>query len=77
MPDAGGYINFGLAQQPAAGTLQLQWAVGRQVSASSGGNLTTTTATKSADATYIWKSAPQWVEPVATSGSGVNWPRSA
>ena len=76
-PDAGGYINFGLAQQPAAGTLQLQWAVGRQVSASSGGNLTTTTATKSAGATYIWKSAPQWVEPVATSGSGVNWPRSA
>lgn len=74
-PDAGGYINFGLAQQPAAGTLQLQWAVGRQVSTSSGGTLTTTTSSKTADAAYVWKTAPQWVEPAATSGSGVNYDR--
>lgn len=69
-PDSAGYIQFPLAQQPAAGTLQLQWAVARQVSNSSGGNLTTTTSSKTADASYVWASVPYWYEPPVRSDSG-------
>lgn len=39
-PDAGGFVTFGLTQQPAAGTLQVQWATARATSNTSGGVLT-------------------------------------
>lgn len=39
-PDAAGFINFSLAQQPAAGSLQVQWVTARSVSNTSGGKLT-------------------------------------
>ena len=75
-PDAGGYIAITLAQQPAAGTLQLQWAVARSVGNTSGGTLTTTRASKTADVTYSIRRVPEYYEPSATRGAGVNWPRS-
>ena len=76
-PDAAGYITVSFAQQPAAGTLQLQWAVARSVSNTSGGRLTTTNASKNTDVTYSIRSVPEYYEPSATGGAGVNWPRSA
>ncbi len=76
-PDAGGYIAIVFTQQPAAGTLQLQWAVARSVSNTSGGTLTTTRASKTADVTYSIRKVPEYYEPSATSGAGVNWPRSS
>ncbi len=39
-PDAGGFVTFGLTQQPAAGTLQVQWATARTTSKTNGGVLT-------------------------------------
>lgn len=79
-PDAAGFIALTLAQQPAAGTLQVQWATARQVSNTSGGNLTTTTATKTTDVTYTSRSVPEYYEPSAKTGTGgafVSWPHSS
>ncbi len=79
-PDAAGFIALSLANVPAAGTLQIQWATAREVSNSSGGNLTTTTASKTADVTYTIRTVPEYYEPAASTGTGgtyVNWPRSA
>ncbi|QXL84091.1 hypothetical protein [Comamonas sp. NLF-1-9] len=77
-PDGGGFISFALSQQPAAGTLAVQWAVASLVSTTSGASDSTTAASKSAGVTYTIKSVPEYYEPAATSGMGsVNWPRSA
>ncbi|AVO33051.1 hypothetical protein [Ottowia oryzae] len=79
-PDAAGFIALSLASVPAAGTLQIQWATAREVSNSSGGNLTTTTASKTADVTYTIRTVPEYYEPAASTGTGgtyVNWPRSS
>ena len=55
VPDAGGYVLLPLTQQPAAGTLRLQWATGRAVSTTSGGQLTPASATKNtADSNTPW-----------------------
>ncbi|MFC4922925.1 hypothetical protein [Delftia deserti] len=62
-PDAAGFAAFTLAQQPAAGTLQIEWCVARAVSQTAGGNLTTTTSSKTADVNYIFKATPEWQEP--------------
>jgi hypothetical protein len=62
-PDAAGFAAFGLAQQPAAGTLQIEWCVARAVSQTAGGSLTTTTASKTADTSYVFKAVPEWQEP--------------
>ncbi|WP_338794551.1 hypothetical protein [Acidovorax sp. DW039] len=51
-PDSAGYVNFTLAQQPATKSLQLRWTTARTVSNTSGGTLSTTTATKTSDVTY-------------------------
>ena len=78
-PDAAGFIALSLASVPAAGTLQIQWATAREVSNTSGGNLTTTTASKTADVTYTIRTVPEYYEPAASTGTGgtyVNWPRS-
>ncbi len=78
-PDAGGFITLNLAQQPAAGTLQIEWATARITSNTSGGSVTQTNAIKSADVTYTTRSVPENREPESTSGSTgsdvVNWPR--
>ncbi|WP_448252931.1 hypothetical protein [Ottowia oryzae] len=79
-PDAAGFIALSLANVPAAGTLQIQWATAREVSNSSGGNLTTTTASKTANVTYTIRTVPEYYEPAASTGTGgtyVNWPRSS
>ena len=79
-PDAAGFIALSLASVPAAGTLQIQWATAREVSNSSGGNLTTTTASKTAGVTYTIRTVPEYYEPAARTGTGgtyVNWPRSS
>ena len=75
-PDAGGFINLALAQQPAAGTLAVSWITARTTSNTAGARLTTTTATKKTDVTYTIRSVPEYYEPPAADG-GVNWPRSS
>lgn len=77
-PDAGGFIPITLAQQPAAGSLSLEWVTARAVSNTAGGSQTTTSAVKNADVTYTTRSVPEYYEPAAVSGGGasVNWPRS-
>lgn len=69
-PDGSGYISGVLADTPAAGTLQLQWAVARDVSNTSGGSLTTTTASKDANVTYTIRTVPEYYVPAPT-GAGV------
>lgn len=76
-PDGGGFITFSLSQQPAAGTLAVQWAVASMVSTTSGASDSTTAASKTADVTYTIKTVPEYYEPASTAGSTVNWPRSA
>lgn len=76
-PDAAGFVTINLAQQPAAGTLQLQWAVSRAVSNTSGAQLSTTNATKTADVTYTIKTVPEYYEPSGPvlGSTYVDWPR--
>ena len=62
-PDSGGFVNLTLAQQPAAGSLSIEWATARTVSNTSGGQDSTTQATKSADVTYTIKTVPEYYEP--------------
>lgn len=77
-PDVAGFIGLPLAQQPAAGTLAVSWATARQVSNTSGGQDSTTRATKSADVTYTTKTVPEYYDPVqGTGATGVNWPHQA
>lgn len=73
-PDGGGYIQLTLAQTPAAGTVAVQWAVARTVSNTAGAALTTTTASKTTNVDYVIRTVPEYYEPQATSGGGVNWP---
>ena len=78
-PDSAGYVLFQTAQASAAGTLQCTWVTSRQVSTTSGGKLTTTSATKKTDVTYTTRAVPEGSEPAAGTGvssSWVNWPRS-
>lgn len=75
-PDGAGFVAVSFADVPAAGTLSLQWAVARSVSHTDGGTLNTTSASKQADVTYTTQSVPEFYEPAATSGGGVNWPRA-
>ncbi len=63
-PDAAGFVQINLAQQPAGKSLQLQWATARSTSSSSGGNLTETNTMKQADTTYTIKSVPEYHVPV-------------
>lgn len=62
-PDAAGVIGLTLGQQPAPGTLSLQWATARTVSNTDGGTLTTTTAQKNSAVTYTIRSVPEYYEP--------------
>ena len=62
-PDAGGFVALTLTRQPAAGTLSIQWAVARTVSNTSGGQLTTTSAAKTAEVTYSIRSVPEYYVP--------------
>ena len=78
-PDAGGFIPITLAQQPAAGTLSIEWVTARSVSNTAGGHQTTASAIKTSDVTYTTRSVPEYYEPAQQSlGSSVavNWPRS-
>lgn len=84
-PDSAGFVALTLAQQPAAGTLTLQWATAREVSNTSGGQHTAASTAKSADGgvstTVTAVVQPSWYTP----GTGVlstsvqeytSWPRS-
>ena len=84
-PDSAGFVALTLAQQPAAGTLTLQWATAREVSNTSGGQHTAASTAKSADGgvstTVTAVVQPSWYTP----GTGVlstsvheypRWPRS-
>lgn len=63
-PDASGFIAINLAQQPAAGTLQIEWATARAVSNSSGAALNTTSAVKTSEPnvinTVVSQPRPYW-----------------
>jgi hypothetical protein len=75
-PDSGGYIGFTLAQQPVAGTVQVQFAVTREVSNTSGATLTTTSASKEAASGSALQTTkfnfPGYV-PRAVAGLGIDW----
>lgn len=84
-PDSAGFVALTLAQQPAAGTLTLQWATAREVSNTSGGQHTVASTAKSADVgvstTVTAVVQPPWYQPgtgVLSPGdqADVNWPRS-
>lgn len=73
-PDAGGFITLALAQQPAAGTLQVSWATVREVSNTSGGQLDTTTAAKNSDVTATIRMVDDFYEPrVPIGATAVTW----
>lgn len=71
-PDAGGFITVPFAQQPAAGTVQIEWATARNVSNTSGGQETTTSAVKSAEVGYVIRSVPETYTPapIVLGGGG-------
>lgn len=84
-PDPAGFVALTLAQQPAAGTLAIQWATAREVSNTSGGQHTVASTAKSADVgvstTVTAVVQPPWYQPgtgVLSPGdqANVNWPRS-
>ena len=58
-PDAGGFVNLTLAQQPAAGSLSIEWATVRAVSNTSGANQNTVSAIKDSVAAFISKYVPR------------------
>jgi hypothetical protein len=76
-PDAGGFVNLTLAQQPAAGSLSIEWATARAVSNTSGGQDGTTQAVKSADVTYTFKSVPEYYEPIASNNAATEIPTTS
>lgn len=77
-PDGAGFVSLTLAQQPAAGTLQVQWATAREVSNTSGATLNTTSASKATEASFVSTVAqvPEWWSPAATAGLEINWPKA-
>ena len=84
-PDSAGFVALSLAQQPAAGTLTLQWATAREVSNTSGGQHTVASTAKSADVgvstTVTAVVQPPWYQPGTgvlspVDQADVNWPRS-
>ena len=78
--DAGGFVTIGLAQQPAARSLQLSWVTARNVSNTSGANQTETNAIKNAEVTYTIRSVPEYYTPVESTqpgggtGLGIKYP---
>ena len=70
-PDAAGLISVATAQQPAAGTVEVQWITARTVSETSGGTLTAIGQIKDTSVTYTSISVPEYYEPV-TSGPPVS-----
>lgn len=70
-PDAGGFITLTLAEQPAAGSLAVSWATAREVSKTSGAEVTVAAETYGANVTYTIKTVPEYYEPAAVSGAGV------
>lgn len=69
-PDAAGYVPLQLAQQPAAGTLQIEWATARTTSSTSGAMDTTTKAIKRTDVSYVIRTVPEYYEPESVRGGG-------
>ena len=63
-PDAAGLISVATAQQPAAGTVEVQWITARTVSETSGGTLTAIGQIKDTSVTYTSISVPEYYEPV-------------
>ena len=85
-PDAAGFVTLSLAQQPAAGTLSVQWATARETSNTSGGQLSVAATAKSADGavnttvTPAARTVPDWYAPgngLWGSASQPSWPHSS
>ena len=55
--------------------MRVQWVTARQVSNTSGGQLTTTSASKNANVTYTIRSVPEYYEPApgTVTGTTINW----
>ena len=84
-PDPAGFVALTLAQQPAAGTLAIQWATARDVSNTSGAQLSVSSTAKSADGGVTTTvTAPAVLYTAYNPGNGVfgggsgqvNWPHS-
>ncbi|CAM5787698.1 hypothetical protein ACFOHU_08145 [Ottowia pentelensis] len=65
-PDAGGFITLALAQQPAAGTVSVQWATAQEVSTTSGGTTSSTKTHTGGGASSV--RAVQYVPQTAWTG---------
>lgn len=85
-PDTAGFVTLTLAQQPAAGTLSVQWATARETSNTSGGQLSVASTAKSADGavnttvTPAARTVPDWYVPgngLWGSGTQPSWPHSS
>ncbi|GAD22353.1 hypothetical protein [Acidovorax sp. MR-S7] len=85
-PDAAGFVTLSLAQQPAAGTLSVQWATARETSNTSGGQLSVAATAKSADGavnttvTPAARTVPDWYvtgNGLWGSASQPSWPHSS
>lgn len=76
-PDAGGFVNLALAQQPAAGSLSIEWATARAVSNTSGAHQDDVSAIKDATAVFSTKfvSAAKASTPasIVSSPSSSSW----
>lgn len=80
-PDSGGFAVVNFAQQPAAGTLRLEWATAQEVSKTSGGTLSNAKANSSPTTTTVTTPRSTLahyqgrVERMLGSGSlGTTWP---
>ncbi len=71
-PDPAGFVSFALAQQPAAGTLQLTWYTARATSNTSGATLSTTSAIKNTNSTTTVTQVPQGLS-LPGAPAGVAW----
>lgn len=65
-PDAFGVIPFTLASQPQAGSLALSWITVRNVSNTSGGTVTESSAVKTSEVQWTVATVPEYYTPPAT-----------
>ncbi len=74
-PDATGFITLNLAQQPAAGTVEVTWVTARQVSNTSGANFSAAMASKASASTSSQTSNSTTGQTSTTTTTTSDWTR--
>lgn len=74
-PDATGFITLNLAQQPAAGTVEVTWVTARQVSNTSGANFSASMASKASASTSSQTSNSTTGQTSTTTTTTSYWTR--